>query len=140
MTCGHYGMPTLTHSLTAAPSGIVASLRVTATSTTSVTIEWGRVPCRDRNAEITQYVVVYVPVFGGQDMAIVVSNIRQTNNAIITGLIPRTAYAIHVRANHIRFSMGSFLLGTMHATVNATTSVPEGKVPVYSLYSSQYFN
>ena len=119
-----------THSLTAAPSGIVASLRVTATSTTSVTIEWGRVPCRDRNAEITQYVVLYVPVSGGQGRAIAVSNIRPTNNAIITGLIPRTAYAIHVRADHNNLVTDQVLVGTMRATVSAITSVPEGKTLV----------
>ena len=84
-----------THSHTAAPSGIVASLRVTATSTTSATIDWGRVPCRDRNAEITRYVILNVPVSGGEEMAFAESDIRQTNNAIITGLIPRTAYTVH---------------------------------------------
>ena len=46
-------------------SGIVASLRVIATSTTSVTIEWGRFPCRDKNAEITLYTVTHKPVSGG---------------------------------------------------------------------------
>ena len=118
-----------THSLTAAPSGIVASLRVTATSTTSVTIEWGRVPCRDRNAEITRYTVLHVPESGGKEMAMAV-DIRPTNNAIITGLIPRTAYAIHVRADHNNLVTGQVFVGTMRATVTATTSVPEGKALV----------
>ena len=118
-----------THSLTAAPSGIVASLRVTANSTISVTIEWGRVPCRDRNAEIGRYIVLYVPVSGGEEMAMEESNIRQTNNANITGLIPRTAYTIYVRADHDNIITGT-LLGTMRATVTATTLVPEGKVLV----------
>ena len=36
-----------------APCGTVAFLRVTAISTTSVSIVLGLVPCRDRNVEIT---------------------------------------------------------------------------------------
>ena len=119
-----------THSLTAAPSGIVASLRVTATSTTSVTIEWGRVPCRDRNAEITHYTVIHIPVSGGEEVDILSSDVSSTNELPITGLIPRTAYTVQVRADHFRFSMGSTLPGTMRATVTAATSVPEGKALV----------
>ena len=116
-----------THSLTAAPSGIVAYLRVTATSTTSATIEWGCVPCKDRNAEITHYIVTHIPVTGGNEVEIISSDVSSTNELLITGLIPRTAYTVQVRADHIRFYTGSFLPGTMLATVTAATSVPEGK-------------
>ena len=118
------------HILTAAPSGIVESLRVTATSTTSVTIAWGRVPCKDRNAEITQYTVIYVPISGGDELNISKLDINPTNDVTITGLIPRTVYTIQVRADHINVSSGSFLLGTVRATVTATTAVPEGNVLV----------
>ena len=119
-----------THTLTAAPSGIVASLSVTATSTTSVTIEWGRVPCRDRNADITHYSVTHIPFYGGDEVDILSSDVSSTNELPITGLIPRTAYTVQVRADHIRFSVSSFLFGTISATVIATTLMPDGKVPV----------
>ena len=69
-------------------------------------------------------------------MAISEFSIGQTNNAIITGLIPRTAYTVHVRADHLNLlTGGQLLLGMMRATVTATTAVPEGKDFVQSLYS-----
>ena len=116
--------------LTAAPSDIVVSLRVTATSTTSITIAWGQVPCKNRNVEITQYALIYIPISGGEEKATFTTDIKTNNESTITGLIPSTAYSIHVRADHINIITGVNFFGTMRATVNVITEVPESKVLV----------
>ena len=118
------------HTHTAALSCIVASLRVTSTSTISFIIEWGRVLCRDRNAEITWYTVTHIPVSGGNEVKNLIFDVGSTNELHLTDLSPSTAYTVQVRADHIRFSEGSFLFGTMCVTVTATTSVLEGKVVI----------
>ena len=74
--------------------------------------------------------MTHIPVSGGNEVEILIFGASSTNELLITGLIPRTAYTVQVRADHIRFSVGSFLFGTIRATVTATTLVPDGKVPV----------
>ena len=114
--------------LTAAPSDTVVNLRVTFTSTTSVTIAWGRVPCLNRHVEITQYTLFYVPISGGEEKITFTTDIKTNNEFTITGLIPSTAYSVQVRADHINIITGVYFFGTMRASVNVTTEVPEGKV------------
>ena len=57
---------------------------------------------------------------------IFVMDINTNNVYTITGLIPRTGYTIQVRADHA--TVFGTLMGTVSATVNAETAVPEGEV------------
>ena len=74
--------------------------------------------------------MTHIPVSGGNEVEILIFGASSTNELLITGLIPRTAYTVHVRVDHINLVTGQFLLGTIRATVTATTLVPDGKVPV----------
>ena len=75
--------------LPAAPSGPVQNLQVTSNTSTSITIQWDRVECLDRNSEITGYTVSYGSVsddVSGTDM----------REYTASGLIPRTRYSFIV--------------------------------------------
>ena len=116
-----------THTLPAAPSGIVSSLKTTTITPTAISISWGRVACVDRNIEITKHVVIYGPTSNSNDrISIFIVDINTNNVYTITGLRPRTGYTIQVRADNPTVS--GIFMGTMLATVNAETAVPEGKV------------
>ena len=118
---------THTHAILAAPSGIVASLMTTAITSTTVSMSWGRVACVDRNIKITRYALVYGPSSDSSDRKGSIIMAINTNNVYtITGLLPRTSYSIQVRADHA--TVFETLMGTMSATVNAETAVPEGEV------------
>ena len=116
-----------THTLLAAPSGIVASLMTTAITSTTVSMSWGRVACIDRNIEITRYALIYGSSSDSSDRSgSIIMEINTNNVYTITGLLPRTSYTIQVRADHA--TVFETLMGTVSATVNAETAVPEGEV------------
>ena len=118
----------LTHT-PAAPSGFVTSLMTTAITSTTVSISWGRVPCKDRNAAITRYALIYGPSSDSSVRSgIFVMDINTNNVYTITGLLPRTGYTIQVRADHA--TVFGTLDGIMSATVNEVTAVPEGEAVV----------
>ena len=99
----------------------------TAITSTTVSMSWGRVACVDRNIEITRYALVYGHTSDSSDLSGVFTMDIKTNNVYtITGLLPRTDYTIQVRADHAAV-FGTFM-GTVSATVNAVTAVPEGEV------------
>ena len=90
-------------------------------------MSWGRVYCADRNIEITRYAVIYGPSSNSTDLSgISIWDINVNNVITITGLLPQTGYTIQVRADHQTVFRSIF--GTMLATVNAETAVPEGEV------------
>ena len=92
-------------------------------------MSWGRVACMDRNIEITRYVLIYGPSSDYSDRSgVFTMDINTYNVYTITGLLPRTDYTIQVRADHAT-AFGT-LEGTMSATVNAVTAVPEGEAIV----------
>ena len=111
-------------SLHAAPSSPPANLQVTFNSHTSITITWDRVPCVDRNADITQYIVIYSPTGTDSSRAVSVTDI---NNRMFTvmALIPRTNYTIQVEADHVDFGIPLILIGP-RATVTGFTETSPG--------------
>ena len=111
-------------SLHVAPSSPPPNLQVSSTSHTSITITWDRVPCVDRNAEITQYTVIYGLTGTDSSRALSVTDI---NNRMFTAmtLIPRTNYTIQVEAAHLDISASVFLIGP-RATVTGITETSPG--------------
>ena len=83
----------------------------------------------DRNVEITRYALI----FGlSSDSSVrsgkITMDINTNNVYTITGLLPRTDYTIQVRADYA--TVFKTLMGTVSATVNAVTAVPEGEAIV----------
>ena len=107
--------------IVAAPSAPPTNLAVASTTPTSITITWGRVPCEDRNVEITQYIGRY-----GPNSNLPISVIGTSNRMFTaTGLIPRTSYTFEVEAAH--FDPTTFIpFRGPSATVTGTTAVPTG--------------
>ena len=76
---------------TGAPDGI-SEVSVTANS---ITVQWGEVPCIDRNGEITGY-TVEVTLSG---MVVATENVDgSAREGTVTGLTPATAYTVTVAA------------------------------------------
>ena len=78
----------------AVPSAPPSSISTSSTPTT-ITVQWGMVPCIHRNGEITDYSVRYGG--GGSTVTRPVSG-GDTRQATISGLTPSTDYTIEVAA------------------------------------------
>ena len=69
------------------------------TTDTSITVQWGAVPCIDRNGDITSYSVQYgVNDNSGSSITVVVTGTALGGSYQITGLEPVTLYDIGVAA------------------------------------------
>ena len=78
---------------------------------------------------ITRFALIFGPNSDSSDRSgIIIFNININNVYTVTGLLPRTGYTIQVRADHA--TVFGTLEGTMSATVNAVTAVPEGEAVV----------
>ena len=80
-----------------APSGPPPSVMMSSVTSSSITVQWDRVSCIDRNSEITGYTVRY-----GQtgSTTTVMELVSGTSDRMFTasGLIPRTSYTFEVAA------------------------------------------
>ena len=90
----HISIYLLTFSFTAPSSGHT-SVRVTAVTASSITVQWEEVLCLNRNGEITGYTVQAVRN-GVVERTTNVSG--TTREATISGLSPSTWYTVHVAA------------------------------------------
>ena len=111
-----------------APSSPPKSLRISSTSSTSISITWGDVPCRERNVDmITGYSVTYIcndncsSPFGNETVE------AHSRTFTASRLIPRTNYTFEVRAFHSNKSTSLQLTG-LPTEVTKTTEIPEGKI------------
>ena len=89
-------------------------------SSTSITVQWGSVPCIHQNGAITGYSVQY-GVMGSGNTENMTVNGASTTQTTISGLNPSTTYSIRVAA------VNNQLIGTYSSSENELT---EG---VYSL-------
>ena len=80
----------------AAPSAPPTSVRVSEVTSSSITVQWGKVDCIHRNGDITGYSVQYREVGSaeGERTLMMVSNRRAT----ISDLTPSTEYTVSVAA------------------------------------------
>ena len=80
-----------------APSGSPSSIMFSSATLTSITVQWGEVPCEDRNGEITGYTVQYTADNPPHTGTMAVSGM-DNRMAVVSNLLPRTSYSILVRA------------------------------------------
>ena len=77
-----------------APSAAPNSVSVFEVTSSSITVQWGAVPCIHRNGVITAYSVQYGVVGSESTQTMYVSG----TSASITGLVESTTYTIEVAA------------------------------------------
>ena len=80
-----------------APSAAPTSVRVSAVTSSSITVQWGVVDCIHRNGDITGYSVQYGVVGSGSTETVSVSGSSVTE-ATISSLMLSTNYTIQVAA------------------------------------------
>ena len=85
------------HSL-AAPSAALTDVAVSFNSLTSITVQWGSVPCRHQNGQITGYSVQYEAVGSSETGSEMVSGDSSGGTTTISGLTRRTMYTVQVAA------------------------------------------
>ena len=76
-----------------APSAPPDSVTVAGMTSSTLTVQWGMVPCIHRNGEITGYSVRYSG--GGSTQTVAVSGADVTETTI-SGLTPSTEYSVQV--------------------------------------------
>ena len=77
-----------------APSAAPNSVSVSEVTSSSITVQWGAVPCIHRNGDITGYSVQYGVVGSESTQTMTVSGASVN----ITGLVESTTYTIEVAA------------------------------------------
>ena len=80
-----------------APSAPPSSVNATVQSSTSITVQWGEVPCIDRNGDITGYSVQYGVMGSGNTQTMPVDG-ADTTQTTIGDLMSSTTYSIQVAA------------------------------------------
>ena len=81
-----------------APSAPPADVRVLVNGSTSITVQWGSVPCRQRNGEITGYLVQYVTVGSSEPQSMVVSGDSSSGGTATISVSKQTMYTVQVAA------------------------------------------
>ena len=84
---------------TAAPSAGPSSVTFGDSNLTSITVQWGEIPCSERNGEITGYTVEYSSTHNNRrhSGSLTVSG-ANTRTSVVGGLLPSTTYTFSVRA------------------------------------------
>ena len=77
-----------------APTGAPDGVSEGPVTANSITVQWGEVPCMDRNGEITGY-TVEVTLSG---MVVATENVNDGSRGTVSGLTPATAYTVTVAA------------------------------------------
>ena len=79
------------------PSAAPVSLGVEEASSSTITVQWGEVPCIHQNGDITGYSVQYGVMESGSTQNMTVDG-ATVNEATISGLNQSTTYSIQVAA------------------------------------------
>ena len=98
-----------------APSAPPSSVNATVENSTSITVQWGEVPCPDQNGVITGYSVQYGVVGSGNTPQTMDVDGADTTETAITGLTPSTTYSISVAG------VNNQLIGVYSSAVNELT-------------------
>ena len=83
--------------LSSAPSAPPSPVNAMVESSSSITVQWGEVPCIHQNGAITGYSVQY-GVMGSGNAEIVTVSGASTTQTTISGLMSSTTYSIQVAA------------------------------------------
>ena len=81
-------------SLSSVPTESPPNVTVTSTTSSTIAVKWGEVPCIHQNGEITGYSVQYRVMGSGSTQTLNVTGSKTT----ISGLNPSTNYSIRVAA------------------------------------------
>ena len=112
--------------------GLVQSLSVISMNVSSITIQWDRVDCRERNGRIDGYRIVYYPILcssPNNQVAWTLNGTRDTDRVFsINGVPPRTSYTFEVQAlnNYINMRGPS-------ALYTANTTAPQGRLNYFNM-------
>ena len=104
---GSVSFPTVILSLLLVPSGVPQAVLAVATGSTSISVQWDRVSCINRNSEITGYTLRYAPSGAPSDIPIF-GTTRSDRTYTITGLSVAANYNISVAANSSGVTTGPF--------------------------------
>ena len=112
-----------------APS-VAPALRVTSTTSTSISTAWDEIPCLQRNGRIYRYIVSYSLATASSGSSLIpVTDV--TNRVLtITDLIPRTSYNIAIRAD-TEDAINNIYSGQYSSPLTAETAVPQGQYSVF---------
>ena len=107
--------------------GSVQSLTVSSVSVASITIQWGRVNCQERNGRVDGYRVAYYPTFSsniaGDQVAWRLSGTDDSDRVLsANGLAPRTSYTFDIQASNPHIDARG-----PPAFITANTTAPQGK-------------
>ena len=80
------------------PSAAPTDVAVSFNSSTSITVQWGSVPCIHQNGEITGYSVQYVALVRSETGFVVASGDSSGGTTTISGLTRQTMYTVQVAA------------------------------------------
>ena len=81
-----------------APSAPPSSVTVTGVTSSTISVQWGSVPCIHQNGDITGYSVQYEVMGSGNTQMEMVSGDSSGGMTTISGLTPSTTYSIKVAA------------------------------------------
>ena len=94
-------------------------MNATVESSTSITVQWGEVPCIHQNGEITGYSVQYGVEGSSGPQSEMVSGDSSGGTDTISGLTRRTMYTVQVAAVNSA--------GTGEYNASLTIQTPDGK-------------
>ena len=80
-----------------APTAAPLSVTTSTPSSSTISVQWGSVPCIHQNGDITGYSVQYEVMGSGNTQTMPVSG-AGTTQTTISGLTPSTTYSIEVAA------------------------------------------
>ena len=101
--CSQYGPSCPSYSfvlISSAPSAAPTSVRTSSDSSSSITVQWGRVPCIHRNGDIAGYSVQYGVVGSGSTQTKMVSG-GDASQTTISELRSSRMYSFQVAARNI---------------------------------------
>ena len=88
------------NSIPTVPSASPPDVTVTDVTSSTITVQWGEVPCIHQNGAITGYSVKYGVMGSGNTQTMAVSG-ASTTQTTISGLMTSTTYSIRVAAVNI---------------------------------------
>ena len=110
--------------LLVAPSGIPQMFRTTLVHSTNISVQWERVNCRDRNSEISHYVLRYSLANESEEnqREVNVLGVGDTDRMYnITRLQPHSVYTVSIAAVNINGERGPY------GFITVSTDAPECK-------------